>query len=1486
MQTTRRNIFTTIRTEGAILPADLLQRIAEGDGKIDGVTPQAYHLFGNEKLNEAINRSWNRMLGAWIAFQTALTKITAEDPATTATRERWLLPLFQELGYGRLVMAKATEIEGKSYPISHFWDKTPIHLVGCRIDLDRRTAGVAGAAHTSPHSLVQEFLNRSDDHLWAFVVNGYKLRILRDNVSLTRQAYVEFDLQTMMEGEVYSDFVLLWLLVHQSRVEGERPEQCWLEQWSQTAQAQGTRALEHLRHGVTEAITALGRGFLSFPENIALRQKLETGTLTTQEYYRQLLRQVYRLIFLFVAEDRELLLDPQASPEAKNRYIRYYSTTRLRRLAERRKGSDHADLWHGLRLVFEKLGDDQGCPELGLPPLGSFLWSIKGVSNLDLTAKSEISPKESALRADATSRFSTPGSASPTATSKLSTPDLDNLDISNHDLLDAIRALAFTIDRNVRRAVDYKNLGSEELGSVYESLLEYHPIVNTSAGTFALEVAAGNERKTTGSHYTPTQLITCLLDSALDPVIEETIQASRQDASRQAAKSAKKKEKELSAFASLRETQEKELSASASLREAEEALLNLKICDPACGSGHFLIAAAHRLAKRLAALRTGDDEPPPEATRSALRDVVGRCLYGVDLNPMAVELCKFSLWLEALEPGKPLSFLDHHIKCGNSLLGTTPALLKEGIPDNAFKSIERDDKKICQTFKKENKAQRGGQFSLFTYDDQPWNKLGNLAQSMVDLRVLEDGTIWQVREKQAQYETVVRSTGYLFGKLWADAWCAAFVWKKDQDHSPPLTEEVFRKIERTPYGVSKSVQEEIQWLSQEYQFFHWHLEFPDVFRVLPEEDTSRQDAKTAKKKEQHEENLGAFASWREDMGWEGGFDVVLGNPPWERIKLQEKEWFAPRHPDIANAPNAAKRRKMIKALTADDPALYNAFLDARREAEGQSHFVRDAGHYPLCGRGDVNTYTIFSELNRQVLSNTGRVGCIVPSGIATDDTTKFFFQDLMESHSLASLFDFENRKGIFPAVHRSFKFCLLTLCGLQSPTQQGADFVFFALNAEHLRDKDRHFALSAEDIALLNPNSKTCPIFRGKRDAELTKAIYQRIPVLMNDESSEENYWGIKFSTMFHMANDSHLFRTREQLEGEDCQLEGNVFVREEQQFLPLYEAKMIHQFDHRAADVSISATAQVRQGQPQLIDYSGHVNPELSAIPRYWVEKASIFERLDDYNLHGLLGFADVTSSTNERTMLTTLLPIVGVGHTMPLIFTTQPADYLLGLLANLNSFVFDYLGRQKVGGLHYTYFILKQLPIILPPSYDERIPWKSAEMFLDWIDSRILELTYTAWDLEAFAKDCGYDGPPFRWDEERRFLLRCELDAAYFHLYDIEHDDVDYIMDTFPIVKRKDEAKHGEYRIKRVILEIYDEMQECKNDTGVSNLDLTAKSSISPEGSALRADAKSRFSTPTSFLHSYQTRLDPPPADPRVAHPERKEDSFLENVNKKVVR
>lgn len=1301
------NTFTTVQTEGGLLPGDLLARIAAGDRSLDGLTPESYHLAPTERLGEAATRAWTHLQSSWRNFRAAGAKLPAADPGTSATRERWLLPLFQEFGYGRLPTGKRQELQGKSYAISHSWQGVPIHLVGFRVDLDRRAAGVAGAALMSPHGLVQEFLNVSDHHLWGVVSNGLRLRILRDNVSLTRQAYVEFDLEAMMEGEVYSEFVLLWLLLHQSRLEAARPEECWLEQWVRAAQEQGTRALETLRGGVEEAIRALGRGFLAHPANATLRQRLRAGELSTQDYYRQLLRLVYRLIFLLVAEERDLLFDPASGPAARRLYFDFYSMRSLRRLAERVRGTRHSDLFHRVRVVMDQLGSDDGCPGLALPPLGSFLWSHEAI------------------------------------------PDLGVAELTNEDFLGAVRALTLTEQERIVRAIDYRNLGSEELGSIYESLLELHPAVNTDGATFELKVAPGHERKTTGSYYTPSSLVQCLLDSALDPVLDQAV---------------------------------------ATGKDAESAILGLKVCDPACGSGHFLIAAAHRIARRLASVRTGEDEPSPEATRRALREVIGHCLYGVDVNPMAVELCKVSLWMEALEPGKPFSFLEHRIVCGNSLLGATPALVAQGIPDAAFDPIQGDDPKLCSSLRRQNAKERQGESWLYpglvaeggaVYDV--------LASGIASLDDITDDTLPDVRRKEEQHRRLTEAPEYANARLIADAWCAAFVWKKAGKKASPITHDFFLRLTAKPQAVTPAVRMEIERLSAQYRFFHWHLAFPDVFRSPADGPGENPHA-----------------------GWDGGFDVVLGNPPWERIKIQEKEWFAERRPDVAEAPNAAARRKLIAALAKEDPALYESFTEALRMAEGESHLVRDSGRYPLCGRGDVNTYSVFAETMRMLISAKGRVGSIVPSGIATDDTTKFFFQDLMAKGSLVSLFDFENRKKLFPAVDSRVKFCLVTLAGPRNPAPGGAEFAFFAHQVEDLDDEERRFALSRDDIRLLNPNTLTCPIFRTRRDAEITKGIYERVPVLIDENDPNGNPWGLSFMAMFHMANDSGLFRTRKQLEEDDWELEGNVFHKGRKRHLPLYEAKMVHHFDHRWATYVMDDS--------RLLTSLEKSDPSFFSLPRYWVESAEVDARLRRASWSGgsgwtrqwLLGWRNVARATDERTAIFSAIPRTAVGHSFPLAFAeVEDLRSVSSLQANLSALVVDYVLRQKLGGTNFTYGYLFQLPILPPSTYQTAPTWCNGHTVLEWLATRVLRLAYTSFEMSGYARDLGYQGTPFSWNDEDRLRIRCEMDAAFFILYDLGQEEVSHILDSFSVLASNELSRYGRHRTKSMVLGAYADLR-----------------------------------------------------------------------------
>ncbi|MGV8120660.1 MAG: hypothetical protein AB2L14_12945 [Candidatus Xenobiia bacterium LiM19] len=452
--------------------------------------------------------------------------------------------------------------------------------------------------------------------------------------------------------------------------------------------------------------------------------------------------------------------------------------------------------------------------------------------------------------------------------------------------------------------------------------------------------------------------------------------------------------------------------------------------------------------------------------------------------------------------------------------------------------------------------------------------------------------------------------------------------------------------------------------------------------------------------------------------------------------------------------------------------------------------------------------------------------------------TKFFFQDLMEEKSLVSLYDFENRERLFPAVDSRMKFCLFTLSGRQKPSQKGAEFVFFTHNTSQLNENERRFVLSASDIALLNPNTRTCPVFRYKKDAELTKMIYQRVPILIKETYDSEgkvnsriSSWNCEITRTFDMSKFSEVSKTIWNMLEEGYTLKGTTLSFSEE-WIPILEAKTFSQFDHRFAtykiqpiDICIEMTNEDKLDPHQLV------------LGKNWLKKNLVCNYMSRHKDDYVISYRNIVRNTDIRTMISSILPKLASDYSVRIVFSGKLKAVLSGLfVSNLNTFCFDYTARQSVAGTNFSDYIMKQLPVLPPDIYYLSTPWGHSKTLAAWIFPLVLELIFTAWDLEPFAKDCGYDGPPFKWDEERRFLMRCELDAAYFHLYEIERDDVDYIMETFPIVKRKDIDKHGEYRTKRVILEIYDKMKE-------------SMTSGKP----------------------YETLLDPPPADLGVAHPPR---------------
>lgn len=510
---THQLAYRAIRIEGGLIPAEELTRLTLlADPKGTEQTESHYRIAKGLKLRDEIARDFKIALNLWQDFQALRQR--QDVRAHEVTVREWLLPLLRDvLHFHDAARCAAIEKDGHQYAVGHAGNggRLPLVFAGFNEPLDaaaerfgETNPDTGKARRRSPFMLAQEALNASDASLWAIVSNGLTLRILRDNASLTRPAYIEVDLEALFNEELLADFSAFWLLAHASRfgAADSPPGDCPWERWRAAGQQAGVTVRGKLRYQVAEALRALGTGFLSHPANGALRSALQTaeGGYDRQAFFEELLRLVYRLIFLATVEDRRdrgtgerLVFTPDAADDAKVRYLAGYSMTWLRERAVRRSQHDrHADLWQALTITFGALA--RGEPALGLPALG-------GLFDTDQCGK------------------------------------LDAAQLDNRHLLAAVFQLGwFRADGGLSR-VNYRDMGPEELGSVYESLLELVPELQGLASPATARLAfvgddesdgstKGNSRKLTGSYYTPDSLVQELIKSTLEPVIAQTIRSN------------------------------------------------------------------------------------------------------------------------------------------------------------------------------------------------------------------------------------------------------------------------------------------------------------------------------------------------------------------------------------------------------------------------------------------------------------------------------------------------------------------------------------------------------------------------------------------------------------------------------------------------------------------------------------------------------------------------------------------------------------------------------------------------------------------------------------------------------------------------------------------------------------------------------------------------------------------------------------------------
>jgi hypothetical protein len=1188
---------------------------------------------------------------------------------------------------------------------------------------------------------------------------------------------------------------------------------------------------------------ALARGDLE-----AQTQTIGYGQFTRKQFTPAYLDEVreaalvllYRLLFLFYAEDRNLL------PVRDERYAPY-SVRRIREEVRDKvdKGASFSStmpkIWLSLRGVFGLI--DEGDDDIGMPAYngGLFNWA----------------------RAPLLNRTKVPD--------KVMAPIIDALSRRTEDAL-------------LRGWINYRDLAVAHLGSIYERLLEYSLVHEVQAiDTYKdkpeinriAAVPASFARKVSGSYYTHDDLVRLILRESVGQLAQQRLQAFEKHIQRQAKRS------------SFNPADWQALDAC----DPAQQLLELKICDPAMGSGHFLVALVDDLADRvLEAVTTASKHVAQQkwaaglaeagrpwqspvlqrisAIRRSIKDtakthgwavtdaqlddrhivrrmILKKTIFGVDKNPMAVELAKTALWLHTFTVGAPLSFLDHHLKVGDSLHGERLPTVQKGL-------------------------QSLGGLLLQSEFDRLSIAASNITQvaDLTDVDIAEANLSKQLaHEANTHMAPIVAVLDFWRALRWLiPGWPAEKIshlhklLKPDNEQPHPQLQALVRLLDPAHNLVAvigagslpgddatthaaNALMAEARALAERETFFHWWTQFPTVF------------------------GGGTQATAKP------GFDAIIGNPPWDRIKLQEVEWFAERSPTIAAQARASDRKRLIGELQKNKSPLWASYVQATSRAEANARVLGNgklsAGDYPLLGGGDVNLYSLFIERAQSLINPHGVVALITPSGIAADKGAAEFFRSISNTGRLHALFDFENRKAFFPDVDSRFKFCALvfgnapryaetknasegdspgtspspapaTATPAVTPVALPSRCAFYLHSLDELDTPGRILHLSAEDFQRVNPNTGAAPIFRTQRDADITRKLYAQHPVLVRHgalsktlgQRPEVRAWPVKYQRMFDMTNDSHLFMKASEMEQQgwrradlnrwECE---NGAVRETA--LPLYEGKMVQMFDHRAADVVVNEANLKRAAQQESLPPTVKADTSRYPAPQYWVKDSDVAPVW-----HGdwCIGYKSVTAPSNMRTMIAAIVPRCGVGNSMAMLLPQSAGDpnyarWAALLLANLCCVPFDFALRQKVQGQNLNWFIVEQATVIAPAEFDKPLPapfvdaMRTAKLMnghhaqptvADFVLPQVLALTYTAHDMAPFARDMGYVDatgavlPPLVWNEDERRARMAALDAVFFYLYGLDADDASYILHSFPIVREQDQKMFGSFRTHDDILQL----------------------------------------------------------------------------------
>lgn len=1178
----------------------------------------------------------------------------------------------------------------------------------------------------TPSGQVLRYLRRMDAvtegvRQWGILTNGEQWRLYWHGAQSRSEQFFELRLHEILEDEHwFKIFVLMF-------GPGAFAPDADGRSFHAVAVDEGKLYEQRVREDISDKVFADIFPFLARAIGESVAQNLQDlSTDTLAEIREVALIVLYRLLFVLYAEDRSLL--PVNAKGYQDYSLRNIRNT-IKQEMDRGKSFSQAQhrYWNTLQELFKAI--DKGDQSIDLPAYNGGLFEAQHAPKL-----------------------------------------MERIALSDAVMARVIDTLSFEKDgKGRRRYINYRDMGVQQLGSVYERLLEQELVV---AGENLRIRPNAFARKESGSYYTPDALVRLIVQRTLTPLIEDCKQGEGDPASK---------------------------------------ILELKVCDPAMGSGHFLVFTvdyiADQVLEAIEEATNGESSSPMtseiDKAREAIREnarvagwdlgnaetlddrqmvrrmVLKRCIYGVDMNPMAVELAKVALWLHTFTLGAPLSFLDHHLCCGNSLFGLW-----------AHDGLAR--------------AQKLGTPLLM---HEAITKVNTATHHMDQIEHLFDATIEETRLSRQYFDDIQPLRAPLEGLLsftLGVAWVRASL---EAQKAKSAQKKAFEKASQDVFGgqhgevldvvsgeVTPAEPDVAEWVrrirsaAKEEQFLHWQTAFPGVWRALHS-------------KARH-----------------GGFDAVVGNPPWDKMEFQEVPWFAQRDEAIARTTIGADRKRMIAKLQKNNPKLWQQCQIAKARVDTTAHIVRKDKFYTQLNKGKLNLYQLFTERAFQLTKPNGMVGLLMPSGIAADKGAASFFKGVATQGRLRYLYDFENRRtrykkpNFFPDVHSQFKFCVFVASRV--PTAESTHCGFLLQSVQEIEDEERCFTMTAADFAQVNPNTGTAPIFRSRRTADLVKGIYDRLPVLIDHD--KPNSWPLSYRQMFNMTTDSYLFRTAEELEQDGWTVAGGCYENPEGRWLPLYEGKMIEAYNHRWSSVTVNPDNLHQPGQPENAELAQLKNPHWQPTPRYWVLETNV-----DFpdKTQWVLAHRLITNATNARTMIATIIPRAGMGNSLPGLFFDDRATLIERaplLLANLNALVLDFVAQTKVQGTNFNKYMLEQLPVVPPAQLEaQKFGPKSAATI---IREAVLELCYTAHDMAPFARDMGYDGAPFPWNPDRRFHLRAKLDALFFLLYGItEQNDISYIYRTFPIVERQEWKAYNRYRSYTLCLNYMNALQAGQPDAKI---------------------------------------------------------------------